>query len=218
MKIFAIGLSKTATKSLTRALRILGYKAVHYGYTRKIIRYQSGKLRIDFGKLDDYDAFTDIPIARIYKQLDARYPGSKFILTIRDMNSWLGSCKRKFKDWPHPELKNKESTRYQLRLDVFGTVFFDKEKFKAAYNRHINDILNYFKRREKDLLILNICDGEGWEKLCSFLNKPIPKEPFPKLNVSKSKLNSFSDGWRYLRFMLMYSPKSRKNELLKNIK
>jgi len=32
----------------------------------------------------------------------------------------------------------------------------------------------------------------------------------------KSKLNSFSDGWRHLRFMLMYA--SRKNEVLKNIK
>jgi hypothetical protein len=33
---------------------------------------------------------------------------------------------------------------------------------------------------------MNICDGEGWEKLCSFLNKPIPDVPFPKENITEN--------------------------------
>jgi hypothetical protein len=33
---------------------------------------------------------------------------------------------------------------------------------------------------------MNICDdGDGWEKLCKFLNKPIPDMEFPHENKSK---------------------------------
>jgi hypothetical protein len=36
-----------------------------------------------------------------------------------------------------------------------------------------------------NLLIMDICSGDGYEKLCPFLNIPILKETFPKENVSK---------------------------------
>jgi 3'(2'), 5'-bisphosphate nucleotidase len=35
------------------------------------------------------------------------------------------------------------------------------------------------------LLVLDITAGEGWEKLCPFLGKPIPDIPFPKANVTR---------------------------------
>jgi hypothetical protein len=33
------------------------------------------------------------------------------------------------------------------------------------------------------LLVMDICGGEGWEKLCPFLNQPTPEVAFPRRNV-----------------------------------
>jgi hypothetical protein len=33
--------------------------------------------------------------------------------------------------------------------------------------------------------------GDGWEPLCDFLGKPIPKEPFPQLNESRDLQEMF---------------------------
>jgi hypothetical protein len=30
---------------------------------------------------------------------------------------------------------------------------------------------------------MNICDGEGWPRLCNFLGKEKPSVPFPHLNA-----------------------------------
>jgi hypothetical protein len=34
--------------------------------------------------------------------------------------------------------------------------------------RHDREVMEYFKNREEDLLVLDIAAGEGWEKLCPF--------------------------------------------------
>jgi glycosyltransferase involved in cell wall biosynthesis len=165
-KIFGIGLSKTGTTSLARALGILGYKACHYPKS--------------LAEIDAHEAATDVSVARDYKLLDKKYPGSKFILTIREKNDWLASIRRQTKRMPS-KLRSKWSR--QLRRDVYGVVDFDRRKMGQAYERHYKAVLAYFRKRPEDLLVLNICDGEGWEILCPFLGKPIPKESFPRLNA-----------------------------------
>jgi hypothetical protein len=41
---------------------------------------------------------------------------------------------------------------------------------------------DYFRERPDDLLVLNICAGEGWERLCPFLGQDVPGIPFPWAN------------------------------------
>ncbi len=36
-----------------------------------------------------------------------------------------------------------------------------------------------------DYIIMNICNGDGWEKLCSFLGDDIPSAEFPHLGKRK---------------------------------
>lgn len=42
---------------------------------------------------DDFEAFQDHPFSQsvIYATLDYMFPGSKFILTVRDLNEWFES-------------------------------------------------------------------------------------------------------------------------------
>ena len=39
--------------------------------------------------------------------------------------------------------------------------------------------MEYFKDRPEDLLIIDICSGEGFSKLADFLDRPVPAAPFP---------------------------------------
>ncbi|HHM04769.1 MAG TPA: hypothetical protein ENJ19_03390 [Gammaproteobacteria bacterium] len=179
-KIFGIGLSKTGTTSLAGALTILGYRTRDYiGVTRYTPRDLSC---IPTEELDVHDAFTDTPIPSFYRELDQAYPGSKFILTVRDAKGWLKSCKKQF-TVRHAEIQN-EATRL-LTQEMYGCTSFDEEKFLAGYNRFVAGVKEYFKDRPQDLLILDLCGGEGWAELCGFLGKPVPDVPFPVSNVTE---------------------------------
>jgi 3'-phosphoadenosine 5'-phosphosulfate (PAPS) 3'-phosphatase len=180
MKIFGIGLSKTGTSSLAHALEILGYKTRDYP---GLERYAPGDLScIDTRLLEEHDALTDTPIPSFYRELDARYPGSKFILTVRDMGGWLKSCQKQFNQ-KHADKQNEAHN--QLFMDLYGCTAFDEALFRAGYERFVQGVQDYFKNRPGDLLTLDVAAGEGWEKLCPFLGKPIPDQPFPKANVTQ---------------------------------
>lgn len=174
-KIFGIGLSKTGTNSLTIALKKLGYDAVH---ARRQIH------------LHRHEASTDIPVAARYKQLDAQYPGSKFIVTYREIDSWLESCSNHFRTERNVIGMRDPRVIFEYAFSrgaIYGVSRYDEDAFRAAYKRHHRGINEYFKDRPDDVLWLNIVGGEGWAELCAFLNKPVPNEEFPHRNQRSKK-------------------------------
>lgn len=179
-KIFCIGLSKTGTTSLAAALELLGYKVRdNIGVTR----YIPGDLScIDPSELESHNAFTDTPIPSFYRQLDTKYPNAKFILTIREKNAWLKSCKKQFTQ-RHAEARHDAVN--DLFRDIYDAAWFDEVKFSVGYDRFVEGVKEYFKDRPNDLLILDLTKGDGWKELCGFLNQPIPDIPFPVTNVTK---------------------------------
>lgn len=170
-KVFNIGLNKTGTKSLSVALRGLGFKTVHFKYRERrlvdIIRsnYRSGKMLLS--GMEQFDAFSDFAGEYFFKELDRQYPGSRFILTIREVDDWLESRERHV-------LRNRGNPRYQY---VFREV--NKEQWRLHMDRTLRLTRAFFKNRPRDLLIMNIPGGEGWEKLCPFLDVQAPEGPFP---------------------------------------
>lgn len=95
-KILGIGLSKTGTKSLIGALAQCGLRTAHYVEHVRTLCGVGTWFSGDFEKdsLADCDAAADLPIAPFFAQLDRRYPGSKFILTVREVESWLSSVRK----------------------------------------------------------------------------------------------------------------------------
>lgn len=174
-KVFGIGLSKTATTSLSSALEMLGYRTKHFPI--RMMKYESGKLRIRPQYAEKYDAMTDIPIARFYKQLHRHFPDAKFILTVRDIDGWLDSCRRHF--WPGQILKGNNWIN-KLHKDVYNAIDFDKSEYKQAYYKHKYEVLDYFEDKKDQLLVVDITDGDGWKPICKFLGEPVPQEEFPK--------------------------------------
>ena len=215
-KIFGVGLSKTGTTSLHYALEVLGYNAIHFpddlirnsskkvyfkwkmnsiayripGRGRKpffydILKNSNNRLLLNEDYPKKLDALTDTPVTRFYKELDKLYPGSKFIYTIRDIEKWLKSCEKHFTGLMHTGIMP------QLEEELFGTQLYDREKFKNTYEKHHKEVLNYFKDRPDDLLVMDISKGEGWEKLCGFLGREIPETPFPHANITRQERNQY---------------------------
>jgi 3'-phosphoadenosine 5'-phosphosulfate (PAPS) 3'-phosphatase len=187
-KIFGIGLSKTGTTSLANALQILGYKTKD---NMGVVKYAAGDVSsVDLDLVDGLEALTDTPIPSFYRELDARYPGSKFILTVRDSGGWLKSCKKQFT----PRFAGVQTDAHKrLFIDLYGTDAFDEQGFARGYEKFVNGAREYFKNRQSDLLIIDIAAGEGWGKLCPFLERPVPDVPFPKANVTQVRWMSVDD-------------------------
>jgi hypothetical protein len=190
-RVFGIGLSKTGTTSLTRALEILGYRTNHFPYSA--IRFEQGRLKLDLDRLRRWDAATDSPMALHFRALEESFPDAKFILTERDIDAWVASCQHNHV-WPGDYVSNKGIRLFPhirkilcLHRNVYGTERFHRETFQKAYEDHRSAVIEHFRQKGRELLVINICSGEGWEPLCEFLGVPIPDVPFPHENVGKFK-------------------------------
>lgn len=172
MKVFGIGLNKTGTISLHEALETLGFRSLHWGGPE--VRVQVERALADGRPLVEdfpqYDAFSDIwALSEHFDVLDRQYPGSRFVLTTRDVDSWVESRRR--------HVARNLARRAEGRYDgTFLTV--DEPAWRAQFHEHHDRVATYFAGRT-DLLVLRIAEGEGYEKLCPFLGVEPPPTPFP---------------------------------------
>jgi hypothetical protein len=166
-KVFCIGLGKTGTTSLKEALRILGYRLI--------------RLPLDWKGITEFDAALPGVSAAMYPELDVAYPGSKFILTVRDVEGWLKSIERDM-GLKHGVSRQRRAEREKILMTKYGRTTFDKDAFRNAFHEHEARARKYFEDRPDDLLVLNVTTSAGWEPLCDFLGVPVPAEPFPNVN------------------------------------
>jgi hypothetical protein len=165
-KVWGIGLARTGTATLCEVFRRLGYETVLHNP--------------HFPALETADAAADNECALFYRYLDYRFPGSKFILTTRDLSHWLQSIK--FILEMYPVRSHQENIPIFRRMTLYGTVSFDELKMTDTYLRHHAEVRHYFRGRAHDLIEVDFSRGDGWEKICAFLDLPVPNEPFPHLN------------------------------------
>lgn len=204
-KIFCIGRNKTGTTSLAAAMKNLGYR-VGREYDGQLLMEDWGQR--DFRRLIQYchsaDAFQDTPFSNDYtfQAVDAAFPGSKFILSVRDSpEQWYQSLLRyvsnrhgkgrlptseDFKSDPYIY----KGWQWRVRELILGseeeTPLYDEEIYKAHYVRHNERVQDYFRHRPNDLLVLNLADPNSMRLLCEFLGHPWTGQQMPRLNTSIS--------------------------------
>jgi hypothetical protein len=133
--------------------------------------------------IERYDAFSDWSLNtshQVFKEFDKQYPNSKFILNTRDIGGWLDSREKHVKRNQQKKLDNPDAGIPWLEID--------RKRWELKYERHHDEVYNYFKDRKDNLLIFDVTKGDGWEKLCSFLDLPIPQSLFPKANAASEKV------------------------------
>ena len=185
-KVFCLGFQKTGTTSVDWVLQDMGYQ-VSKAYKQPDIAFSEMLKQGDLSEIRRvaklFDAFQDIPWFLYYKEFDKWYPGSKFILTIRESASWRKSFERYFR-----------TEHYPLFEYVYG---FDnpighKEAIVKRFEQHNHEVLEYFKDRPDDLLVLDVGEEKALEKISNFLGKRSSYEKMPHknatLNVPKKEL------------------------------
>ena len=201
-KIFCVGLNKTGTTSLAAALSGLGYKMGEQSAAELLIEDWG---RRDFRQIVAYcasaDAFQDIPFSLdyTYQALDGAYPGSKFILTVRSSaDEWYASLVRfhtaivaKNRLPTAADLKEFPYRRRGWLWDAMRLVhgdaeesFYDRETNIRRYQDHNRRVLDYFRHRPGDLLVLNVADADAMRRVFDFLGQPDDGRPMPHLNRS----------------------------------
>ena len=164
-KVFGIGLSGTGSHSLVAALKTLGYRAKHY------------PKRLE--QFDEYDALADIPVSARFELLDQVYPGSRFVLTTRELEGWLANRRKK-----RPDSRPRDLWVLEARHRVYGRIGtdYDEGALRRAFADYHARVREHFAERPGDLLTLDIVAGEGWERLCPFLGVTAPEQPFPRVS------------------------------------
>jgi hypothetical protein len=164
-KVWIIGLSRTGTMALTKTINQFTTLRIEHSpdYSRLTSSYFSS------------DGAADIVVARLYKELDKKYPNSKFILTTREKESWAKSVenfittkdamKKASGKKVNPESSN-------TRLSLYGSVEFNREGWLDGYDKYHADVREYFKDRPDDLLEIDFVTRES-----------TPKEVFRFLNI-----------------------------------
>jgi hypothetical protein len=156
--------------------------------------------RRDFKRLIAYchraDFFQDIPFSLPHtcQAMDMAFPGSKFILTIRDAEGWYASMVDFHRqDSVHGDKalsleRLKESTycyrgfAYDTKVLVYdlpGDDPYHKETLIEHYHFHNRLVIDYFRNRPADLLVLDITQPGAYRQLCDFLGRPCPADSFP---------------------------------------
>ena len=181
-RLFGIGMHKTATTSLHTALTMLGFDSWHWSsahVAKAIWREMTG-----FGRsetVERYYALCDLPIPLLFKQLDQGYPGSKFILTLREERKWLEAVMRHFSASFNKWRSGWDDDPFTNRVHrlLYGRADFEPDVFLERYRRHNAEVLDYFKDRPRDLLVMHMDQGAGWADLCKFVDRTVPFEAYP---------------------------------------
>jgi hypothetical protein len=209
-KIFGIGFYKTGTTTLYEALRGLGYNTINGDKPGSYPGADDGQALIRQIEAGDYrlptfelfDAFTDNPYFRIWRQVCDLYPDARYILTVRDEEQWIASCVKFFRNrrlrpmrvWmfgKHADPSRDEASR-QAWLD--------------AYRAHNAAVREHFRGRATQYLEFDPTQEPDWRRLCAFVQAPVPDRPWPRANVTGRDL-PWRRAWRRTRQALRLEPR-----------
>ncbi len=186
-KVFFIGLNKTATTTMYHTAQMLGFKVANQtvGEVLSVDWMEEGR----FDRLENYiataEVFQDVPFSLpgFYKELSARYPKAKFVLTLRDTpEQWFNSTvkfhqKQMAKGTFGAELPEDVLYLYKGWAATFAKYAFqypevpqkDKNHYIAVYNQHHADVLAHFNSQPERLLVLNAAEQGALHQLLDFL-------------------------------------------------
>jgi len=186
--IIGIGLPRTGTSSLREAMRILGYRVQGDPYNaRRMRRLADGDLAgaIRHDTAQRYTYLSE-PYYGWAPQVVAA--GWRAIITTRELGPWKASLTAYTRRKPRgvrPEwLRPRTSAQRILRSMAFG----GRPPIvspTAAWSSHLALAWRCLRDCPEQVLVLDVCGGEGWEPLCEWLGVPVPDVLFPWRNARR---------------------------------
>ena len=201
MKVICAGMNKTGTKSISKALRQLGFTVSDFpqqldGFLDHWIDVFQNGTKPDVKRVYvNADAVVDIPGNLFWEEILETFPDCKVILSERNEDCWVQS-------W----VKQLEMT-HALRATMTGIIALSLSQTAREMNHDVVDgcltallgSINpkstcVLKKRYRmhnhrvksivppeKLLVYNV--KQGWKPLCDFLGCEVPTSAFPHENV-----------------------------------
>lgn len=157
---------------------------------------------VDLEILETYDAICDTPVFFdfVYKKIYDKYPDAKYILTTRSKQSWVKSAKNhvyqaNYKIMLVDRIKNYSNyDPYKDKIftcDNLGALEYlydapyaqiTDSVIESCYDRHHTKVDEFFRNNAGNFLKMDLTEGDGWDKLCEFLQVEKPMAKFPHRN------------------------------------
>jgi hypothetical protein len=203
LAVLGAGFGRTGTLSLKRALETLGltpcYHMVevarqpeHAQVWARAARGEPVDWHVFFR---EYAAAVDWPATAFWRELVVAFPAARIVLTVRDTAAWYASFRATILERtaglvPPPDSPLRaiyDLTQELILRGVFGGRAADEQYSCAIYEAHNRSVIDAVPAGR--LLVYDL--AAGWAPLCAFLERPIPSEPFPRLNTRAGFLREY---------------------------
>jgi hypothetical protein len=190
LKVIGVGLGRTGTMSLKFALEHIGFGPCYHmidvwaALPESVALWEAAaRGEADWDAIfAGYAATVDYPGCTFWRELVAKYPDAKVILSKRNPDSWFESVNTTiFGPFSRKGIAS-----------IGAEAFFDGTVLGAFDQQRMDDrayMTDFFERWNAAVIeevpperLLVFEARQGWEPLCEFLGVPVPDEPCPRVN------------------------------------
>ena len=198
MKIICAGLIKTGTKSVTKALRHLGFTV--FDWEEQLLDFldhwvdvfQNGAKPDVKRVYQNADVCIDVPGFFFFEEILEAFPDCKVILMVREEDSWVQSLSYHFESLYatrskvamllSPTTKKMYFVLTSILNAAIGSSLSEYKStcvFRKRYRIHNHRVKSIVPADK--LLVYNV--KQGWKPLCDFLECKVPTVAFPHENI-----------------------------------
>lgn len=192
LQVISAGVGRTGTFSMKSALEQLGFGPCHHMEevdARDAVQVEKWQKAADghgdwAANYAGYKSAVDWPTAAFWRELSGAYSTARFLLTVREPESWYKSFSETIYPLIEAAPRAPDDLKAFLRMVsavVHKTGFripSTKDDVIAAFNHH-NETVKRTIPADR-LLVFDV--RQGWQPLCDFLGVAVPDTPFPKTN------------------------------------
>jgi hypothetical protein len=209
MKVIGAGLPRTATLTQKLALERLGFAPCYHmvDVLADLGRVQLWRQALE-GSPDwdvifpGYQATVDWPGAFFYQELLEAYPDAKVLLSVRDPGAWEHSMGETIWGIFYGDLLIRDLSNARAKVDEPWASYMSLMKDMWAKSGLLGnedegpgagrmaEAMERYNAEVKAAVppgrLLVWSPADGWGPLCEFVGAPVPAEPLPHVNDSKS--------------------------------
>jgi hypothetical protein len=199
LTLIGAGFGRTGTLSLKLALERLGVgPCYHMAEVAKpenadhVTRWLSAARGIETdwsGLFRDYNSMVDWPGSRYWQELHGLWPDAKVLLSKRDSGRWYDSVMRTIYPASRSLSKADDPRVREMGEMIDATVWNGTFEGRIEDRQHAIRVFEAHNAEVERVVpsekLLVYEPGEGWARLCAFLDCSVPDDAFPHVNSSE---------------------------------
>jgi Sulfotransferase domain len=216
MKLIGAGMPRTGTLTQKVALEMLGLGPC-YHMVDVLADLDQAKLwqrALDGAApweqiFAGFNSTVDWPGGYFYRELIDVYPEAKVLLSVREPRAWERSMRETVWAVRHGEslvrllscAQAHVNPQWRGFLGMIDRLVWEGEGTFASGHAEPQQLIDTMIRHNREVeevvpseRLLTWSVEEGWERLCEFLEVPVPQQPFPHVNDRTEFLNRVIDG------------------------